>query len=117
MKILKIAFPLFGLLLLSVIFWYGVIPGIVLGAIFRGRCERLVTLVSSAGIFILANFTPWISIPIFNVFVGTGAIAVVGGFALGWLWCAFLFFAGYRVERYFRAGYQSAQQTERTSEG
>ena len=112
MKVIRLALPLLGLLVLSLIFWYAVIPGIVLGFIFRGRWERLVTLLSSVVIICASKIATWSWMPAFDLYFGPWVLAEALSFVLAWLWCGFLFFAGYRVERFCRAGYESAKRTE-----
>ena len=116
MKFLRIALPLLGLILLSLIFWYAVVPGVILGFVFGGRWERIVTLISSALLIFASRFLTSGWIPSFDLSFGTGVVAEFFSFALGWLWCGFLFFSGYRVERNIRLGYQSAKRTEQQGE-
>lgn len=117
MKYVKVALPLIGLILLVLIFWYAAVPGIVLGILFGGRWERLVSLIASACLILVSKLQTFIWMPYIDISSEAGLVGEVIEFLVAWAWCGFLFYSSYRVARFFRDGYHSAHSTEQNAAG
>ena len=109
MKRFRIPIFLIGLLLLALIFWHCVIPGIFLALLFRGRWERMVTIVAAALISIVLKLTTGGWNPVIYIYFDFGLVFEIIQFLIGWIMSGILFYAGYTVPKRFREGWEAAQ--------
>lgn len=104
MKAVSILVRILILAILALLFWHSVIPGILLGILFKGRWEQTVAVVAGGCIVVCGIFfsEDWIALSEFEV--GSRVVTRIIGLLIGWILSAFLFLAGYRVYRSFMEG-------------
>ncbi len=111
MKVIWILVRISILAILALLFWHSVIPGILLGILFKGRWEQIVAIVAGACITVCGIYFSggWIVFP--EIAAGSGMVTRIIGLLIGWVLSAFLFLAGYRVYRSFMEGRAGTPKT------